>query len=206
MLIGVDFDNTIVCYDDVFGKVAIEQGLVPPSAASSKASVRAHLRSIGQEDRWTELQGYVYGPGMIDAAPFPGVVKFFERCREIGIPLAIISHRTRFPYVGEAHDLHQAACDWLERYGFYDSLRAGLPVDRVFFEDTKEAKLKRIATVGCTHFLDDLPELLSLQGFPSHVQRFLFDPHSLHKPMPAIDIVTSWSGMETLLDEVWTKQ
>jgi len=66
-VIGIDFDNTSVCYDDVFGRVAVEQGLVTPEAATSKTAIRDHLRSLGQEDRWTELQGTIYGPRMMDA-------------------------------------------------------------------------------------------------------------------------------------------
>jgi hypothetical protein len=36
----------------------------------------------------------------------------------------------------------------------------------VFLEPTKADKLTRIATLGCTHFIDDLPEFLSDPGFP----------------------------------------
>jgi hypothetical protein len=46
-MIGIDFDNTIVCYDEVFGRVAVEQGLVPPHAATSKTAIRDHLRASG---------------------------------------------------------------------------------------------------------------------------------------------------------------
>ncbi|NDC63388.1 MAG: hypothetical protein EBZ59_05240, partial [Planctomycetia bacterium] len=104
-MIGIDFDNTIVCYDGVFGRLAVEQGLVPPAAATSKTAIRDHLRALGREDRWTELQGAIYGPRMMDAPPFPGVLEFFAACRAAGTPVAIVSHRTRFPYLGERHDL-----------------------------------------------------------------------------------------------------
>jgi hypothetical protein len=197
-MIGIDFDNTIVCYDEVFGSVALEKGLVPPHAATSKTTIRDHLRSIGQEDRWTELQGTIYGPRMPDARPFPGVIEFFEACRAAGMPVAIISHRTRYPYLGERHDLHAAARDWLARYGFHDPAGIGLPVDRVFFEETKEAKLARIADVGCTHFIDDLPELLAHPLFPANVQRILFDPRSEHLVTPGIDLISSWHAAPAL--------
>jgi hypothetical protein len=191
-VIGVDFDNTIVCYDEVFTRVAVEQGLVPSDAATSKTAIRDHLRSLGQEDRWTELQGTIYGPRMIDARPFPGVIEFFAACRAAGLPVAIVSHRTRVPYLGEKHDLHTAARDWLARQGFHEPAGIGLPVERVFFEETKEAKLARIAELGCTHFIDDLPELLAHPLFPAHVRRILFDPHGQHGTAAGIDVATSW--------------
>ena len=198
-MIGVDFDNTIVRYDEVFGRVALDLGLVPPHAATSKTAVRDHLRAAGQEDRWTELQGIIYGPRMLDAPPFPGVAKFFAACRAAGLPVAIVSHRTRFPYLGDRHDLHAAARDWLARQGFHDPAGIGLPVERVFFEETKEAKLARIAELGCTHFIDDLPELLAHPLFPANVRRILFDPHGHHGSAPDIDTATSWPLLFELL-------
>ena len=69
--------------------------------------------------------------------------------------LAIVSHRTRHPFIGPKHDLHEAARGWVDTF----LRRPGL-IDRdgVFFELTKEEKLARIGAVGCTHFVDDLPE------------------------------------------------
>ena len=198
-MIGIDFDNTIVCYDDVFARVAVELGLVPPEVATSKTAIRDHLRAIGQEDRWTELQGTIYGPRMPDAPPFPGVLEFFQACRAAGVPVAIVSHRTRFPYLGERHDLHAAARDWLARHGFHDPAGIGLPANRVFFEETKEAKLARIADVGCTHFIDDLPELLAHPLFPQDVRRILFDAHGEHEAVPGIEAAPSWPHLTSLL-------
>jgi len=73
MRVGVDLDNTIVCYDDVFHRVAVEWGLIPANVAVSKGAVRDYLRRQGREDTWIELQGYVYGNRFREAQPFPGV-------------------------------------------------------------------------------------------------------------------------------------
>jgi hypothetical protein len=204
-VIGVDFDNTIVCYDDLFARVAVELGLVPPEAATSKTAIRDHLRAAGQEDRWTELQGTIYGPRMPDAPPFPGVIEFFAACRAAGVPVAIVSHRTRFPYLGERHDLHVAAREWLIRQGFHAADRLGLPEERVFFEETKEAKVERIAAIGCTHFIDDLPELLAHPLFPAGVRRILFDPRGEHGALPGVDILSSWHNAPKLLARACSK-
>lgn len=198
-MIGVDFDNTIVCYDEVFGRLAVELGLVPPEAATSKTAIRDHLRAAGHEDRWTGFQGTVYGPRMMDAGLFPGVAGFFATCRDAGIPVAIVSHRTRFPYLGPRHDLHAAARDFLARHGFHDPAGIALPADRVFFEETKEAKLGRIAALGCTTFVDDLPELLADPRFPTGVHRILFDPGMLHRPPPGVASAASWADVGRLV-------
>ena len=199
MIIGVDFDNTIVRYDEVFRRLAVEKGLVPASLSASKKAVRDYLRNQGQEDIWTELQGYAYGPGMQLAQPFPGVLSFFARCRQLGIPVFIISHRTQYPYLGKQYDLHQAARDWLAAYGFHDPARIGLPADRVYLELTKLDKLARIAAVGCSHFIDDLPEFLAEPEFPGCVEKILFDPNALHPSCAAVRRADSWEAIAMLM-------
>ena len=91
MHIGIDFDNTIVNYDRVFHRVAIERGLVPPSLAPTKLEVRNWLRAADKEDLWTEMQGYVYGARMNDAETYPGVIAFLRWARGAGVPISIRS-------------------------------------------------------------------------------------------------------------------
>ena len=178
-MIGVDFDNTIVCYDALFHRVARERGLVPADLPVNKSDVRNHLRRAGREDAWTEMQGCVYGARMAEAAAYPGVLEFFQACRRAGIPTCVISHKTRHPFLGERHDLHQAALLWLEQQGFFDPAKIGLSRSQVFLELTKEAKIERIALCHCTVFIDDLPEILGEPAFP-RIERILFDPNGLY--------------------------
>lgn len=198
-MIGVDLDNTIVCYDRVFDRLAEEHGVTVDPRKTRKTALRDHFRSLGQETRWTELQGIAYGPRIGDAVPFPGVLEFFSRSHERGTPVAVISHRTRFPYLGERHDLHEAARTWLDRQGFHAPDGIALSPDRVFLEATLEAKLARIAAAGCTHFIDDLPEVLAHPLFPAGVQRILFDPHRMHAPPAGGWAAASWEEIERLL-------
>ncbi|HCY88160.1 MAG TPA: hypothetical protein DHV36_23690 [Desulfobacteraceae bacterium] len=167
MKIGVDFDNTIINYDMVFNRAGCEMGLIPDNLEPGKNSVRDYLRRVGKEDDWTWLQGYVYGTQLHHAEPYRGVMDFFRFCDENSITACIISHKTRYPYAGDKHDLHRSARMWIENNGF--------SVD-VYFEDTKTAKVDRINTLGCGIFIDDLPEFLSLPGFPAGLVKILFDP------------------------------
>lgn len=189
-VLGIDFDNTIVCYDEIFHRVAREQELIPPDTPVTKEAVRNYLRGCDREDVWTELQGYVYGGRMHDVDPYPGVREFIARTVRQGLPVYIISHKTRYPYLGHPYDLHGAALDWLEFQGFFASDRIGMPRDRVFFELTREEKLARIGTIGCSHFIDDLPEFLAEETFPPATARFLFapeDPDNLDRYRNAVD-------------------
>ena len=182
--VGVDFDNTIVCYDNVFVELAFEKGLVAKQEMS-KQLLRDHLRQTGREDAWTELQGEVYGSALHRAAAFPGAAEFLKLCVRDGIAVSIISHKTRHPFRGPKYDLHLAAREWLVNNGFFDPQGVGLKKDEVYLELTKEDKIKRIAELRCTYFIDDLPEFLLETGFPKKTERILFDPARLHdEPLP----------------------
>ncbi len=192
MLIGVDFDNTIVRCDELFYRAARDQGLIASDVPISKEKVRDSLRACGREDSWTELQGYVYGVLVRQASPFPGVREFFTGCRHRGIRLAIISHKTRHPFLGPHYDLHAAAQEFLHRNGFYDPAGIGLSASDVFFELSKTDKLTRIAREGCTHFIDDLPEFLAEPAFPAAAEKILFDPNRHHADGRQYRRATSW--------------
>jgi len=198
----VDLDNTIICYDELFHRVASEQGLIPPHLPPYKDAVRDYLRETGKEDLWTEMQGYVYGERIREASPFPGVMDFFETCASHGIDVRIISHKTRHPYSGPRLDLHWACLNWLGHYGFFEDVFSALEEDKIFLEPTKDGKLARIGDIGCTHFIDDLPEFLLMDSFPKGVVRMLFDRNNLHSPVAGIARYTSWYEIQAaLLDE-----
>lgn len=199
MRLGIDFDNTLVAYDRLFHRLAVEQGVIPADLSATKTAVRDHLRLVGREPVWTELQGTVYGVRMAEADAFPGVQAFFRRCRLAGVPVCIISHKTRYPFLGERHDLHAAARSWLERQGFLDPAGAGLTLESVYFEETKAAKLARIAACGCTHFIDDLPEFLGEPTFPEGVRRFLFDPNGSHPDEHRFGRIRHWDEAASVL-------
>lgn len=199
MRIGLDFDNTIVCYDAAFHRAARERGLIPEGVTPTKDGVRNWLREAGREDDWTALQGYIYGARMDLAAAFPGVRDFMRKAAEAGCALDIVSHKTRHPYRGEKYDLHKAALGWLEAQGFFDDKALGLDRANVHLELTKDSKLARIGALDCDVFVDDLPELLGEARFPADTQRVLFDPNDAAPDSAAYARVRSWGEATRLL-------
>lgn len=198
MHIGLDFDNTIVSYDALFHKVALEGGWITVDVPVSKVSVRDHLRATGQEPVWTEMQGYVYGARMAEAAAYPGVVDCLVWARKQGIPVSIVSHKTQYPFVGEQYDLHAAARNWIALF-LTDAVGPLVAPERVYFELTKDSKVQRIANIGCTVYVDDLPEILLAPGFPPDVAQILFDPDNHHHAQ-ALPRATRWAEVRSRLE------
>lgn len=202
MKIGFDFDNTIVSYDALFHRVATEQSLIPPELAKSKLAVRDYLRQAGQEDLWTEMQGYVYGARMDDAEAYPGVIEFIRFAREKGIAMTIVSHKTRHPFIGPNYDLHEAARSWVGKY-LIDGMNDLIHPDKVFFELTKEEKIARIADTECDFFIDDLPEILMMPGFPPRTVGMLFDPDNGHADKGVGARFGSWREIKVFFEKQW---
>lgn len=199
MVIGIDFDNTIVSYDRVFHLAAAEWGYEVSDVAVSKTAVRDHMRALGDEEKWIELQGYVYGKKMIEAEPFDGVLEFFSKAKKLGVELRIISHKTKHPFAGPQYDLHEATRHWLDILGLADSSESGIGKEAIFLELTKDAKAARIASEGCDVFIDDLPEFLSYEGIPNSVRKVLFDPSCQNAERWTGDRVDSWAAFSDLV-------
>ena len=56
-IVGLDFDNTLVRYDNIFHALALEKGLIPRTLEKNKEIIRARLKEDNKEDEFTLMQG-----------------------------------------------------------------------------------------------------------------------------------------------------
>ncbi|MDX2227606.1 MAG: haloacid dehalogenase-like hydrolase [Verrucomicrobiae bacterium] len=199
MIIGIDFDNTMVSYDRLAAVAAKRRNLIPEAFPENKTRVRDYLRAIGREADWTRLQSEIYGEMICEAEPFPGVRSFLELGHRKNWTLCIVSHKTSRPYGGGDVNLRLHALNWLEHHRFLDSSETGLTRPHVFFEETKAEKMARIGSLKCDWFIDDLPELLLEPGFPPSPQKILFDPQNQHPDHEAFQRCRHWDHMMSLI-------
>lgn len=197
MRIGIDFDNTIACYDGVFHRAALERGLITSDLGSSKNAVRDFLNGSGRKGDFTELQGYVYGSRMDLVSPYPGFAAFVKQAKADGHDLFIVSHKTKHPMLGPRHDMHAAA------RGFLDAQKLvgpdSIPADQVFFELTKEAKTARAHGLEVDVFIDDLPEILKMMTNAEGLRGILFDPDGHFRDDKTYERYGDWSALATAI-------
>lgn len=191
--VGLDFDNTIVLYDAVFAAAGRAMGLLPDGFAGGKAQVRVAVRSRPDGDaEWTRLQARVYGPGIRDAVPSPGLHPFLDRCRAAGARIGIVSHKTAFAAADPGGvNLREVAWAWLTDQGLIGP--GGIDPADVHFESTRADKIGRIRAVGFTHFIDDLDEVFLEPDFPPHVRRCLFAPGRCPLPVGPFTAFQTWA-------------
>ncbi len=191
-ILGVDFDNTLVNYDDVFLKTARQWGWVLKEKAGKK-DIRDAIRQLPDgEKKWQQIQAHVYGRAMDEAVLIDGVGEFLSRCRSAGVPVYIVSHKTQFAGHGtDKVDLRQAALDWMNAQGFFDPAGLGFSNTEVFFEPTRRDKVRRIKELNCTHFIDDLEETFLEKSFPAHTAKVLYSSQRVVCPED-MTVIRNW--------------
>ncbi len=196
MRIGLDFDNTIVCYDCAISKLAEEIFDLPDEVPRNKLGVRDYLRVHDREVEWTAFQGELYGPGMRYAEAYEGAIEAMIELTALGHELFIVSHRSKKPYAGPAHDLHSAARAWLKEivqsHGLFHN-------NQIFFLESKDKKIQMIGDLACEVFLDDLPEILEASEFPSTTRGILFSPHDSVAKSLKHTTICQWKNLPALL-------
>jgi hypothetical protein len=195
-VIGIDLDNTLACYDELFHRAACDEMLIDPALPSSKEVIRNAIRLLPNgENQWTRLQAIVYGPKMPDAKLFDGIATFFQSCLAAKTRVQIVSHKTHFAALdGGSVDLRAAALEWLKVKGFFTDF--GLSPSDVYFESTRAEKIARIHALRCTHFIDDLPEVFAEDSFPRETEKLLFAPHGTTSMHLDVQVFNSWRTLD----------
>ena len=166
MRIGIDIDNTIICYNRVFAQVAMSQGFSVHSDAS-KNDVKKWFHERDMQQAFTLLQGEIYGKFIDLAILFDGVLEFIEVAKRAGCHLFLVSHKTRYPLVGEKFDLHKSASRFLIDQNVISKCNdVGVHSNNVFFEQTLARKIHRIAALNLDFFIDDLLQVFQHSNFP----------------------------------------
>lgn len=194
--VGIDFDNTLISYDDVFLRTAIERAFLPKNFTGDKTAVRDSIRAAAGDAQWAKLQAEVYGRRIVEAKMIEGAGDFVRACREHGADVFVVSHKTHFAAADPSGtDLHLAALAWMEANGFFRKEALGFDRGDVFFEPTREDKCRRIAILECSHFIDDLEEVFREPGFPPAVEHFLLHRGDGDPPRGPFASFPSWHAI-----------
>ena len=198
--LGLDFDNTLIDYDEVFFKLALEKNLIPPTINKDKKSVRKFFIDNNIEDLFIKLQGEVYGLKVLEAKQSHGMFEALRSLKNDNFELIIVSHKTKYPYSGEKYDLHKAASNWLEVNKFFDEDGLAMKRENVYFELTKEDKISRIEQLDISFYVDDLPSIL--QMIKPSIKRILYSPKCKEKIDKDFYLLKNWENLKLLIEEI----
>ena len=205
MKIGVDLDNTIICYDLAFSAAARKLALISQDSFVRKSDVRRLARSLPDGERvWRALQGQVYGPLISKARLFSGVYRMFWRCRARGFSISIVSHKTKFGHLDNSGTLlREVAIKFLTDHGLC-SKDPLIPIEMISFFETREDKIAYIRDGQFDWLIDDLPEIIDSPFIPNETRKIGFCPDGSQKFDQGIP-VASWGEAEGLILGAWTQ-
>ena len=172
MIIGLDFDNTIISYQKIFYKLALKKKIIPKNISKEKNSVKKYLLAKNLENEWTQIQGEAYGSEIVYAKPYPGLIEFLKYIKKNKFKVYIVSHKTIYPYKGEKINLRNSAFEWIKQYDIIKYI----PKRNIYFENSINSKVRKIKQLKCDLFIDDLPSVLELLS--KKIIKVLFDPNS----------------------------
>jgi hypothetical protein len=179
MKIGIDFDNTIINYEDVFFKTAVDYGYINQDAFqgsnTKKNDVKTYLINLNREDDWTRIQGLVYGEAIELAKPYCNLNLFLDFLLKNNHQFFIVSHKTKYPFIGKKVDLHQSAKKWINIH-----LKKYFS-DNFYFEETIEKKIDRINKLKPDFFIDDLEKILLHKKLSKKINKILFSNQKITK-------------------------
>lgn len=182
MNIGLDLDNTIINYDNLFYQVAFENKLVPYNIKKNKISVKEFLHKKGKFENFTLIQGQIYGSLLYRAKLYRGVKSFIKCMINKGNNLYIISHKTKYPILGNKINLHEKALEFLIEHKIlhYRAVKK----KNIFFEESLDDKIKKILDLKIDVFIDDLPEVVTNKKLKKSTKAILIDYNKINSQGP----------------------
>ena len=198
MRLGLDLDNTLVNYESAFARAAWDLGMIDEPWVGTKQALKSHLLKQANGDyTWKLLQGQVYSRYLTHARMVDGVPLFLHRCRLRGTVPWIVSHKTMYGHYDEGGvPLRDAAMEWLEKQGMFCENEYGIDRSQVYFENTRLSKARKVDILGCTHFVDDLPEVFDEPTFPDSVIQIHYCRDFSNEQSPCGKRITSSSWHE----------
>ena len=158
--IGIDFDNTIVNYDNLIADIAKMLYSPLPKNISNKNDIKQFIIKKYSEKKWTALQGLIYGP-LINGAKINSNFKKFVSMFNKSHNIFIISHKTKESFCSHKFRLRESAINFLKFHDFLNIKSPhSIPLKNIFFESTIEKKIKRIEKLKCDYFIDDMNLIL----------------------------------------------
>jgi len=191
-VIGIDFDNTIISYDESMHRFSVLGNYIEANTKKNKKVIRENIRQLPDgELKWQKLQSEIYGRNIMQAHPAEGVFQFINECKKYNYLVYIISHKTEFSSYDKTVNLRKAALNWMQKNDFFDVY--GLNQENLFFEPTRHKKIQRIKELNCSHFIDDLEETFLESLFPENVKKLLYAPGLKSTSVPNVTLMNSWS-------------
>lgn len=172
---GFDLDNTLIDYSKAVERYCKKQNLCTYS--NIKLLKDALKASDTSDNKWRSAQGWIYSHGLQYAELTTGSVQLFEFLISKGFTLYIVSHKSLLSFNEEKKFLlREYAVNWIKKS---ELRRFFCDTDQIYFEETLNLKINRIAKLKLNYFVDDLEKVFTHKKFPKDTKRILLSANSV---------------------------
>ena len=191
--LAIDLDNTIINYDDLFYKAA-KNTLSIRSNIKNKENIKKLIIKKYSEKKWTEVQSAVYSQRIFQSKIFPGFITEIKKLSKY-CEIFIVSHKTLWPIYGKKINLHNKTKEFLKKKKISFCKNSLIKNENIFFETTKEKKIKRIERIKPDYFIDDLESIL--KSIPKSINKILFN----NKKNNNFENLTTWFQLNKFINK-----
>ena len=166
---GFDLDNTLIDYSVAVEEYCRIKTLIP---CTNIEMLREQLgKNSSSDHEWQLAQGWLYTEGLKFAQQGLGSINLCKYLIQEGYQLFIVSHKTSHTpdFCGNA-PLHDLANNWIKKSAIANYFKE---TEQIYFEPTRELKVKRIRELALNYFVDDLEEVFKESEFPINTKSFL---------------------------------
>jgi FMN phosphatase YigB (HAD superfamily) len=166
---GFDLDNTLIDYSAAVEEYCRIKNLTP---CTNIGMLREQLRKNHLSDYdWQLAQGWLYTEGLQFAQAGLGSGELCSYLIQEGYKLYIVSHKTSHTpdFCGKIA-LHGLANNWIKKSVIANYFKHK---EQIFYEPTRELKVKKIRELALNYFVDDLEEVFKESEFPANTKSFL---------------------------------
>ena len=178
MNIGIDLDNTIINYDNIFEKAAKNKNLVDENWCGRKENIKKEiLKQKNGTLIWQFIQGEVYGDLIKNANLNTGVYQFILRALVNDCKIYIISHKTKYAQ----HSKKILLRDKSTKYLINKNIIGKINIKNIFYENSRRDKINRINKKNLSWYIDDLSVILKDKRLENKSKKILYQKKSLRK-------------------------
>ena len=146
MRIGIDFDNTIAIYDNIFLNFLKKFNIESELFSNPKDQLKKHLfKDPNGIKKWNKIQGQVYGKDVRKAKIALGFFNFIKLANHFKYEIFIISHKTKFGHFDKSKvNLRDMAILWMDRNSFFDLDALSIKKNNIFFCSSRKEKILKM--------------------------------------------------------------
>ena len=201
MKIGIDFDNTIAIYDDLFNLENKKYNFTGNKKSNPKETLKKNLlKSKNGLFLWNKFQGSLYGGKIKYAKIASGLKLFLIIAQYFKYEIFIISHKTEYGHYDKNKiNLRTEALKWLRQNNFFVKKNLLIKKKNIFFCNSQEDKIQKINSLNLDYFVDDLPVILKHKEIKYNIKKIFYNRFDSKIKDKNIQKFSNWADISNFI-------